>query len=118
MKSVRIPSCRHIDFSPCIPDNPQPPSCKKGHGWSQGCMEQNPCSNYEQGIAYPWSEIKKKYGLETEEGKLDLISELRSDPEFIDGIRRGLEARGFGDRIHWNDVKAELEISMEAEDDR
>lgn len=64
MKSVKIPSCKHIDFSPCIPDNPEPPLCKKGHGWSGDCMGKNDCPDYEQGIAYSLSEVKKKYGLE------------------------------------------------------
>jgi len=43
-----------------------------------------------------------------EEGKYELIKELRSVPEVISAIRRGLEARRNGDRIHWNEVKAEL----------
>lgn len=42
--------------------------------------------------------------------KFSLIGELRSDTEFLSGVRRGLEARRKGDRIHWNDVKAELGI--------
>ena len=46
-------------------------------------------------------EEKKEYGL---------IEELRNDPEVISAIRRGLEARQKGDRIHWNDVKVELGI--------
>lgn len=42
--------------------------------------------------------------------KLSLIRGLRSDAEFLSGVKRGLEARRRGDRIHWNDVKAELGI--------
>lgn len=45
-----------------------------------------------------------------EEGKYELIKTLRSDSEFMVGIRRGLEARRKGDRIHWNEVKAKLGI--------
>ncbi len=45
-----------------------------------------------------------------EDGKLNLIKELRSDTDFLSGIKRGLEARRKGDRLHWNDVKAELGI--------
>ncbi len=45
-----------------------------------------------------------------EEGKFELIMGLRNDPEVISAIRRGLEARRNGERIHWSDVKAELEI--------
>jgi len=47
---------------------------------------------------------------ETKDDKLSLIRELRSDAEFLSGVQRGLEARRKGDRLHWNDVKAELGI--------
>lgn len=43
-------------------------------------------------------------------GKYELIEELRNDAEVISVIRRGLEARQKGDRIHWNAVKVELGI--------
>lgn len=45
-----------------------------------------------------------------EDDKLSLIRELRGDTEFLSGVRRGLEARRKGDRIHWNDVKCGLGI--------
>lgn len=47
---------------------------------------------------------------EPEDAKLSLIKELRNDTDFLSGVRRGLEARRKGDRIHWNDTKAELGI--------
>jgi hypothetical protein len=47
---------------------------------------------------------------ETKDDKLSLIRELRSDAEFLSGVKRGLEARRRGDRLHWNDVKVELGI--------
>lgn len=47
--------------------------------------------------------------IEKDEG-LSLIKELRSDIDFLSGVKRGLEARRKGDRLHWNDVKAELGI--------
>lgn len=43
-------------------------------------------------------------------GKDEFIKELRNDPEVISAIRRGLEARRNGERIHWDDVRAELGI--------
>jgi hypothetical protein len=45
-----------------------------------------------------------------EDGKISLIKKLRSDADFLSGVRRGLEARRKSDRLHWNDVKAELGI--------
>ena len=45
-----------------------------------------------------------------EKGTYELIKELRNDAEVISVIRRGLEARKKGDRIHWKDVKVELGI--------
>lgn len=45
-----------------------------------------------------------------EEGRYELIKELRNDAEVMSVIRRGLEARRKGDRIHWNEAKAELGI--------
>ena len=46
----------------------------------------------------------------TRKEKIKLIEELHDDSEFMAGVKRGLEARRKGDRIHWNDVKAELGI--------
>ena len=46
-----------------------------------------------------------------EQGKFDLIKELRADSEFLSGIKRGLEARRKGQMVSWNKVKAELGIS-------
>jgi hypothetical protein len=45
--------------------------------------------------------------------ELGSIKELRNDVDFLSGVRRGLEARRRGDRLHWNDVKAELEIEQD-----
>lgn len=39
-----------------------------------------------------------------------LIEELRADPEFLSGIKRGLEARRKGQMVSWEKVKAELGI--------
>ena len=44
---------------------------------------------------------------EIRDDKLGEIRELRSDAEFLSGVLRGLDARRRGDRIHWDDVKAE-----------
>lgn len=46
-------------------------------------------------------------GKMTKEEKLKLIEELHSNPEVMRQIKRSLEARRRGDRIHWNDVKTE-----------
>ena len=46
----------------------------------------------------------------TKEEKVKLIKELRNDPEFMAGVKRGLEAYRRGDMIPWSQVKAELGI--------
>ena len=38
------------------------------------------------------------------------IDFMRNDPEIVGAIKRGLEARRNGERVHWNDVKVELGI--------
>lgn len=53
---------------------------------------------------------RKSQGVTPDTDKLSLIRELRSDAEFLSGVKRGLEARRRGDRLHWDDVKAELNI--------
>ncbi len=63
MKTKKLNSCKYIDFSPCIPDNPQPPICKLGHGWSSSCMKPNSCPEYKHDIGYNLEDIKKKYNL-------------------------------------------------------
>lgn len=58
---VQIESCRHIDYSPLVPDNPQPPLCKLGHGWSKDCLTINDCLDYEPATALTLEEFKAKY---------------------------------------------------------
>ena len=58
----KLESCEHIDFSPLIPDNPQPPLCEVGHGWSSDCMKSNSCPDYKPSIGYSLEEVKKRIG--------------------------------------------------------
>lgn len=54
--------CRYIDFSPLVPDNPEPPICKMGHGWSSGCMKNNTCPDYKYSWGRTLESIKEEYG--------------------------------------------------------
>ena len=63
---VKIESCKHNDFSPCLPDNPQPPVCEVGHGWSSGCLHKNDCPDYQESEGLTLEEVKLKYGIENE----------------------------------------------------
>lgn len=46
----------------------------------------------------------------TQEDKIRIINELRADPKISIEIARNLEARRRGDIVHWDDLKAELEL--------
>lgn len=60
---VKIEVCSNIDFTPCLPDNPQPPICKLGHGWSSDCLKSNDCSDYKPSSGYSLEEVRKKFGV-------------------------------------------------------
>lgn len=62
--SKKLKVCRHLDFSTLIPDNPQPPICKLGHGFSSACMSKNTCPDYKFSIGISLDTLKEKYGLQ------------------------------------------------------
>ena len=51
--------CCQINFSPCIPDNPEPPLCELGHGWSMDCMKENKCPDYKPSTVLTLEELKR-----------------------------------------------------------
>lgn len=57
---VELEVCGHIDFSLCVPDNPQPPVCELGHGFSGDCLKSNDCPDYKMTIAYSLEEVRER----------------------------------------------------------
>ena len=61
---TKIEVCQQIDFSPCLPDDPQAPICNLGHGWSSGCLKGNSCPDYQPSEGLTLEEVKLKYSIE------------------------------------------------------
>jgi hypothetical protein len=61
--SRKLKNCSHIDFSTLVPDNPQPPICKLGHGWSGACIQKNNCPDYQPAWGRTWEAIKEELGI-------------------------------------------------------
>lgn len=62
--SKKLEHCKYIDFSPLVPDNPQPPVCNLGRNeFSTDCMKPNLCPGYKSAWGISWEALKKKLGL-------------------------------------------------------
>lgn len=59
---VKSNLCGHIDWSPIRPDDPEPPICKLGHGFSGECMKRNMCPEYQESEVFTFEEVKRWIG--------------------------------------------------------
>lgn len=68
--SRKITECRNLDFNPCIPDNPEPPLCKIGYGFSSDCLKgNNKCTDYKYGWAITYEEMLRRLEIKNKEGE-------------------------------------------------